>query len=366
MSADLSPRGFLLDANVFVLEQAAITGLIRYTRTGVLPPTTEEEYRTRLNLPSNVEGLPQTIRPLLSAYTSVNADCVSFRDETMVNILNMADDIYSYAQKVAGDGASYFVIFQSLRDMADHDLPYNAMHMSMLTLEVDALIWDAARYRSKAEAAAKEVHRFHGQIARDVDNLKSTQAIVRSELDREVVGDVDANQARIAELREQADELQAQAQAQQAGGWMRTLIGLMTGASLSAIEDRQTNIAAQIVELESAIQSTAEHQGDDYLHPYAARMTADMASVEEGFNKLVATCGSAATILDGMATTWGEILSDLLHLKSAVTADPNAGASTMLGMINQDDVRRKWNTLAERVNGFLTVARAMDQGQPTA
>ncbi|KAL1710348.1 hypothetical protein EV121DRAFT_275572 [Schizophyllum commune] len=334
MSTDLSPQGILTDNNLFVLEHAAAE-LIRNNWTNVLLPTTEEEYRTRLSIPSGVQDLPQTVRALLSAYTSVNADCVSFKDEIVVNIINMAGDIYSYAQKVAGDGASYFVIFQNLRDMADQDSPYNAMHLSI----------------------------FHGQIARDGDNLKSTQAIVKCELDRDVVGDLDAIKSEIAALRAQDKELEAQAQALQAGGWMRKLIGMMTGPSLSAIEDRQTNIAAQIVELESTIQATVEHKGDDYLHPYAARTTADMASVKEGFNKLVATCGSAATILDGMVTTWGDILDNLIHLKSAVTGDPHVGAGAMLEVINQDEVKQKWNTLAERVEEFLTLARAIGQEQ---
>lgn len=99
--------------------------------------------------------------------------------------------------------------------MANYDSPYNAIHMSMLTLEVDALIRDAARYRSKAEAIANEVHRSHGQIKGDVENLKFTQDTVKCELDRDVVGDLDAVQAEIAALRAQDEELQAQAQARQ-------------------------------------------------------------------------------------------------------------------------------------------------------
>ncbi|KAL1721860.1 hypothetical protein EV715DRAFT_194054 [Schizophyllum commune] len=364
MSADLSPQGFLIDANLFVLEQAPITDLIRHTRTDVLLPSTEEEFRARLSIPCDVEDLPQPIKELLSVCTSVNANCVSFKDETVVNIINMADDIYSYAQRVARDGASYFVIFQNLRDMADHDSPYNAMHMSMFTLEVDGLIRDATRYQSNAQATTKEVHRFREQVASDADALKSIQATVRSELNREVVGDLDAKQAKIVELRAQDKELQAQAQARQASGWMRTLIGMMTGSSLSAIRDLQKSIAAQIGELESAIQSTAEHQGDAYFHPSAVQMIADMAlmiNAQEGFNKLVATCGSAATILDGMVTTWGDILDNLIRLKSAVTGDPHVGAGTMLEVINEDEVEQKWNTLAETVKEFLTLARAIGQ-----
>ncbi|KAL1695130.1 hypothetical protein GGG16DRAFT_45826 [Schizophyllum commune] len=363
MSADLSPQGFLTENNEFVLEHAAAE-LIRNNWTNVLLPTTEEEYQTRLSLSSDVQGLPQTVRALLSAYTPVKANCVSSKDETMVNIINMAEDIYSYAQRVAGDGASYFVIFQSLRDMADYDSPYNAMHMSMFTLEIDALIWDVTRYQSKAQAIASEVHNFHGQIASDVDNLKSTQDTVKCELDRDVVGDVDAVQAEIAKLRAQAEELQAQAQAQQACGWMRTLMSMVTGPSSSVIEDRQTSIAAQIVELESTIQATVEHKGDDYLHPYAARMTADMAlmiNAQEGFNKLVVACGLAAPIVDDLVTSWGDILDNLIRLKSAVTGDPHVGAGAMLEVINQDEVKQKWNTLAERVKEFLTLARAIVQ-----
>lgn len=65
-------------------------------------------------------------------------------------------------------------------------------------------------------------------------------------------------------------------------------------------------------------------------------------------NDLVAACGSAAPIVDGLVTTWGNILNDLTHLKSAVTEDPHAGASAMLRMLNFDELRQKWNTLAER------------------
>ena len=43
----------------------------------------------------------------LTIVGQVNANCVSFKDETVVNIINMAGDIYSYAQRVAGHGASY-------------------------------------------------------------------------------------------------------------------------------------------------------------------------------------------------------------------------------------------------------------------
>ncbi|KAI5889113.1 uncharacterized protein SCHCODRAFT_01357408 [Schizophyllum commune H4-8] len=368
MSADLSPQGFLTDTNLFVLEQAATTNLFENILTGVLLPTTEEGYRTRLSIPSEVEDLPQAIRLLLSVYNPVNADCVSFRDETMVNIISMAEDIYSYAQKVAGDGASYFVIFQGLRDMADYDSPYNALHLSTFTLEIDALIQDIARYRSKAQVIAKEVHRFNRQLASDADNLKNTQENVRGELDREVAGNVDAGvQAEIDELRAQAKELQAQAQDQRAGGWMRTLMCTMTGPSLSTIEDRQKNIAARISELNATIQSATEHGANDSFHPYATRMAADTALVEasEGLNDLVATCGPAADIVDGMVTEWGNILDDLVHLKSTVTEDPNASASAMLEMMDQDEVEQKWSMLAERINNFLTVARAMDQKQQT-
>lgn len=65
-----------------------------------------------------------------------------------------------------------------------------------------------------------------------------------------------------------------------AGGWMHTLMSIVTGPSLSALQDCRKNIAAQIGELESAIQSTTEYQANDSLGPCAARMTADMASVE--------------------------------------------------------------------------------------
>ena len=108
-----------------------------------------------------------------------------------------------------------------------------------------------------------------------------------------------------------------------------------------------------------------------------------MINAQEGFNKLVATCGSAATILDGMITTWGDILDNLIRLKSAVTGDPHVGAGAMLEVINQDEVKQKWNTLATRsecfkkfvarrgltrrslVDNFLTVTRAMDPDQQT-
>ncbi|KAL1672902.1 hypothetical protein EV122DRAFT_223758 [Schizophyllum commune] len=364
MSADLSPHGSVNDTNVFVLEQVAVTNLIRNIWTGVLLPSTEEEFRARLSIPCDVEDLPQPIKELLNVCTSVNANCVRFTDETVINIINMAGNIYSYAQRVAGDGASYLIIFQSLRDMADHDSPYNSIHMSMFTLEIDELVRDATRYQSKAQATAKEVHRFHGQIKSDVENLKSTQDTVKCELDRDVVGDLDAIKSEIAALRAQDKELEAQAQALQAGGWMRTLIGLMTGPSLSAIEDRHKNIAAQIGELESTIQSTTEHQVDESLPPYAAQMIADMAlmiTAQESVNDLVSACGLAATLVDGMVTTWGDILDNLIRLESAVTGDPHVGAGTMLEMINQDEVKQKWNTVAERVKEFLTLVRAIGQ-----
>ena len=84
-----------------------------------------------------------------------------------------------------------------------------------------------------------------------------------------------------------------------------------------------------------------------------------------------------------MITTWGDILDDLIRLKSAVTGDPHVGAGAMLEVINQDEVKQKWNTLATRsecfkrfvarrgltrrslVNNFLTVTRAMDRDQQT-
>lgn len=72
MSADLSPHGFVNDTNVFVLEQTAVTDLIRNIWTGVLLPSTEEEFRARLSIPCDVEDLPQPIKELLSVCTSVS------------------------------------------------------------------------------------------------------------------------------------------------------------------------------------------------------------------------------------------------------------------------------------------------------
>ena len=72
MSADLSPQGFLTDDNVFILERDAVSNLISNICTGVLLPTTEEEYRARLSLSGDVEDLPQPTRLLLDAYTPVS------------------------------------------------------------------------------------------------------------------------------------------------------------------------------------------------------------------------------------------------------------------------------------------------------
>ena len=80
-----------------------------------------------------------------------------------------------------------------------------------------------------------------------------------------------------------------------------------------------------------------------------------MINAQEGFNKLVATCRSAAAIFDGMVTTWGDILDNLIRLESTVTGDPHVGAGAMLEVINQDEVKQKWNTLATRSECFENV-----------
>ncbi|KAL1734518.1 hypothetical protein EV714DRAFT_202113 [Schizophyllum commune] len=370
------PKGLLNSDNNYILQHDDVVYLHKYVWGGVLLPTTESAYRSRLHVSNDVFAkLSGVIRPLVQTYATTKEHCQMFKDTTYPSIVSIASEVYNYAQNAGGSSQdSYYgkisflprwlqpYIFQCIRKLADVTSEEEKARLKKTINElVDMQVRNIDEIRTKSQAVVGDLHAFHDNTKKDMSALKERSDAVHTKLEAEV----GSLQELDSKLREYRIELEADiaeyehdktvACTTPAYYWLG-LIGLISAATVAGIYgDKAAKMAARIDEVRKLISEYEQKIEDE------TRVVADLRAIDKHVDNILSLIEPAIQTIEKMMGIWQAIADDLRNLKDMVDTDVRKAAAVVADIV-EAKVLAKWNDLKEAVDKYRKAAYVSDAG----
>ncbi|KAI4523537.1 hypothetical protein K525DRAFT_282544 [Schizophyllum commune Loenen D] len=288
----------------------------------------------------------------MSQYSTVIGDLVDEYETntTYPDIVNIAPDVYSYAQNAGGtvDDSFYASIFQLIGSFAN--TTNTTEDKNKITQQVDDLInvqvQAIASIITKAETAVADLQSFETQCMQDQSDLQAKERAVH-----------DAITAETGSLSDLTTKLQNDCQtlaADQAAyehdkivacttltyAWV-PFWGIIAASVVAGIYGHAAaELADDIDTLKSDISTESAEVTDD------TRVIADLTAVDTDWKSFIASIQPAITAIQKMHGTWSAISGDLTSLQNMVHTDVSTAEAAIAGFVDQKVVD-KWNALAD-------------------
>ncbi|KAL1725363.1 hypothetical protein EV714DRAFT_287958 [Schizophyllum commune] len=374
-TVDMTPGALVNSDGNYCLQQDDMYNLLKYLWSGALLPLTPADYQTRLDVSDSAMSQYATvIGDLVDEYKTVSAHCNTFKNTTYPDIVNIAADVYSYAQNAGGtvDDSLYASIFQLISSFAN---PTNTTEdKNKITQQIDDLVnvqvQAIAGIITKAETAVTDLQNFETQCMQDQSDLQAKERAVH-----------DAITAETGSLSDLTTKLQNDRQtlaADQAAYEHDKIIacttltyawvpfwGIIAASVVAGIYGHAAaELADDIDTLKSDISTESAEVTDD------TRVIADLTAVDTDLKSFIASIQPAITAIQKMHGAWSAISGDLTSLQNMVHTDVSTAEAAIAGFVDQKVVD-KWNALADAVQkyqqaAFLTQAQQLTIDQLSA
>ncbi|OBZ76547.1 Pesticidal crystal protein cry6Aa [Grifola frondosa] len=342
---DMEPKGLLNADDTYVLQRQDIYSLMKYVWTGVLLPTTLEEYKTRLALSDyGYNKLSSDLSSLIDAYKITQGQCEEFKDKTYPSVVALADDTYDYAQNAGGEGADsyYGNIFKAIRELATQADPQKQAELKAnIDALVNAQVEAIGKLQQNAANVVESLKTFEENTKKSQDNLKTRQADVETKL-TSANGEIKTLQAKIDTQVNQIREDDEEYQHVVAGIHGRKAVEMK--ATIDALKDLVSD-------------ERTEFAGD-------VKLVADMTVIDHDLGNFVNLIQPAILAIEGMIGIWDAIANDLKSLQTLADNDVRK-ASAALANIVLVKVIRRWNTLADAADKYRKAAYITDVEKKT-
>ncbi|KAI5829522.1 hypothetical protein K523DRAFT_328688 [Schizophyllum commune Tattone D] len=370
-TVDMSPGALVNSDGNYCLQQDDMYNLLKYLWSGALLPLTPADYQTRLDISDSAMSQYATV---IGDLVDVSAHCNTFKNTTYPDIVNIAADVYSYAQNAGGtvDDSLYASIFQLIGSFAN--TTNTTEDRNKITQQVDDLInvqvQAIAGIITKAETAVADLQSFETQCMQDQSDLQAKERAVH-----------DAITAETSSLSDLTTKLQNDRQtlaADQAAyehdkivacttltyAWV-PFWGIIAASVVAGIYGHAAaELADDIDTLKSDISTESAEVTDD------TRVIADLTAVDTDWKSFIASIQPAITAIQKMHGFWSAISGDLTSLQNMVHTDVSTAEAAIAGFVDQKVVD-KWNDLADAVQkyqqaAFLTQAQQLTIDQLSA
>ncbi|KAI5889354.1 uncharacterized protein SCHCODRAFT_02634267 [Schizophyllum commune H4-8] len=365
---DMSPGALVDSDGNYCLQQDDMYNLLKYLWSGALLPLTPADYQTRLDISdSAMTQYATVIDNLVDEYKTVSAHCNTFKNTTYPAIVNIAADVYSYAQNAGGtvDDSLYASIFQLIRSFANTSNTTD--DKNKITQQVDDLInvqvQAIAGILTKAETAVTDLQNFETQCMQDQSDLQARQKAVEDAITAET-GSLADLKARLQSDRQTLAADQAAYEHDKivacttlTYAWV-PFWGIIAASVVAGIFGHAAaELADDIDTLKSDISTESAEVTDD------TRVIADLTAVDTDLTSFLAAIQPAITTIQKMHGIWSSISGDLTSLQNMIHSSVSTAEAAIAGIIDQKVVD-KWNDLANSVQKYQQAA-FLTQAQQT-
>ncbi|KAI5887936.1 uncharacterized protein SCHCODRAFT_02639284 [Schizophyllum commune H4-8] len=357
------PKGLLNSDDNYMLQQADVVQLLKYVWGGVLLPSTESEYRSRLQISNDVfTKLSDVIKPLVQAYAVTKEHCKVFKDTTYPGIINIASDVYNYAQNAGGSSQDsyYAYIFQCIRKL-DHVTSEEEKARLIKTINelVDMQVKNIDKICTKSQAVVADLRTFHDNTRKDQSILQERSTAVHNKLKAEV-GSLDDLETKLQNYRIELNNDMAEYEYDKtvacttpAYAWLG-LIGMISAAAVAGVYgDKAVKMAARIDEVRKLISDYEQKFEDE------TRVVGDLRAIDKHVDNILSLVEPAIQTVEKMVGIWQAIANDLKNLKDMVDTDIRQ-ATALVADIVEAKVLEKWNALKEKVDKYRQAAYVSD------
>ncbi|OBZ77114.1 Pesticidal crystal protein cry6Aa [Grifola frondosa] len=360
---DMEPKGLLNADGTYVLRREDIYSLMKYVWTGVLLPTTMEDYKTRLALSDyGYNKLSSDLSSLIDAYKVTQGQCKEFKDTTYPSIVVLADGVYNYAQNAGGGEAdSYYAnIFKFITDLAKETDPQKQADLKKnINTLVDTQVAAIGTLQQNAANVVQSLKTFEENTKKSQDNLKTRHADVEAKL-TSANGEITTLQAKIDtqvnEIRQDDEEYEHDvivAATSATYAWV-PFVGTISAIVVAGIYGHKAvEMKATIDALKDLVTNEREELAGD------VKLVADMKVIDHDLGDFISLIQPAIVAIEGMIGIWDAIANDLKSLQTLADNDVRK-ASAALANIVWSKVIRRWNTLGEAVDSYRKMAYVTD------
>lgn len=356
---DMSPGAVVNSDGNYCLQQDSMYNLLKYMWAGALLPLTPTAYQTRLQISDGaMTQYAALFTQLIAVYETVSGHCNTFRTTTYPEIVDIAADVYNYAQNAGGtvQDSFYANIFQAIRSFASAT---TQQEQATLTQQIDELV--AVQLNTingiiaKGQSAVNDLATFLNQCMQDQTDLKAQQTAIEDAINSET-GSLNALKQKLQDDRltltaDQAayehDKIVACTTLTYA--WI-PFWGVIAATVVAGIYGHAAaSMASDIDTLKADITSESGQVTDD------TRVVADLTAVGTDLDSLVAAIHPAITTIQQMQGAWSAISGDLTSLQNMVKTDVST-AEAAIGVVVDQKVVEKWNDLAAAVKSYQQAA----------
>ncbi|KAL1750571.1 hypothetical protein FB107DRAFT_223663 [Schizophyllum commune] len=356
---DMTPQGLLNADGNYVLQQEDVYNLLKYVWTGVLLPVDASAYQTRLQISTDIATkLSNVIQPLVASYATCSGHCQTFKSTTYPSIVNIANDVYNYAQDAGGNlqDSYYANIWQAIRSLATATTQSQQdQFMQTINDLIAVQVKNIAAIKAKAVQAVNDLTMFQTQTAQDQTTLEGNQKAVLTALEAED-GNLAAleklladNKAELASDEEEYEHDKIVACTTLTYAWV-PFWGIIAASVVAGIYGKKAaDMADKIDEMKTLIADEATKVQDE------KRLIADLNAVSTDLTNFYNSIDPAVTALRNMITVWDNISTQLTNLQSIVANDvqkANAATATHTDAI----LVAKWNALKVAVDKYRQAA----------
>ncbi|KAL1733729.1 hypothetical protein EV714DRAFT_281494 [Schizophyllum commune] len=358
-AVDMTPKDLVNQDGNYVLQQDDMYAVLQYVWAGVLLPTDPTAFQARLGISAEtMQKMSAVLERLVSQYKTTQGHCQPFKDSTYPSIVNIASDVYSYAQNAGGtvEDSYYANIFQSVQTLATTTDPTKQASLKQTITElINVQVQSIEGIQEKAQTVLDDVKAFQNLSMQDAKDLQSCHTAVNTALSTEI--------GNLADLKKNLADDRKVLKAEQAT-YLRDEIIACTSLAYAWIPGLGT-IAASVVatvyglaaqKMAKTIAKTkTDITGDEGKITDETRMISDMQSIDADLGDFLTALDSAITALQGMMGTWGAIADDLTTLQKMVDQDIRTAVGAIAN-IEDEKLVQKWNDLAGAVEKYRQAA----------
>ncbi|KAL1716066.1 hypothetical protein EV715DRAFT_275379 [Schizophyllum commune] len=339
-AVDMTPKDLVNQDGNYVLQQDDMYAVLQYVWAGVLLPTDPTAFQARLGISAEtMQKMSAVLESLVSQYKTTQGHCQPFKDSTYPSIVNIASDVYSYAQNAGGtvEDSYYANIFQSVQTLATTTDPTKQASLKQTITElINVQVQSIGGIQAKAQTVLNDVKAFQNLSMQDAKDLQSCHTAVNTALNTEI--------GNLADLKKNLADDRKVLKAEQAT-YLRDEIIACTSLAYAWIPGLGT-IAASVVATVYGPRRTSRDE---------TRMISDMQSIDADLGDFLTALDSAITALQGMMGTWGAIADDLTTLQKMVDQDIRTAVGAIAN-IEDEKLVQKWNDLAGAVEKYRQAA----------